>query len=179
MKLAIIALVVSLFSPWAEAQRPPHPKLAEIQQAMKRVAFLVGEWEGEATMRMMGEEHEIRGTESVESRVDGLALIIEGRHWQAGGSPEHLQHHALAVLTYDPEAGHYRFRTQLAQGGQSDATGQMTGDAFRWSMKNPQGEIRFTIRLNEKGDWVELGEMSRDGEEWVSFFEMTMRRRPN
>jgi len=31
-------------------------------------------------------------------------------------------------------------------------------------MKNPQGEIRFTIRLNEQGEWVELGEMSRDGE---------------
>ena len=39
----------------------------------------------------------------------------------------------------------------------------MIGDAFRWSMKNPQGEIRFTIRLNEQGEWVELGEMSHDG----------------
>jgi hypothetical protein len=36
--------------------------------------------------------------------------------------------------------------------------------------------MRFTVRLNEKGQWFEVGEFSRDGKAWQKFFEMTLER---
>lgn len=41
----------------------------------------------------------------------------------------------------------------------------------------PQGgDIRFTITLTEKDEWHEAGEFSRDGKNWIEFFEMTLQR---
>ncbi len=42
------------------------------------------------------------------------------------------------------------------------------------------GDIRFTIQLSEKGQWLELGELSRDtGKTWIQFFEMTLDKLPS
>jgi hypothetical protein len=38
------------------------------------------------------------------------------------------------------------------------------------------GDVRFTIKLDEKGRWFEVGEISQDGREWRIFFEMTLER---
>jgi hypothetical protein len=44
-------------------------------------------------------------------------------------------------------------------------------------MKMPQfGDVRFTIKLDEKGRWFEVGEVSQDGKERRKFFEMTLER---
>ena len=34
--------------------------------------------------------------------------------------------------------------------------------------------MRFTLHLNDKNQWVEIGEFSRDGNQWMKFMEMTL-----
>jgi hypothetical protein len=43
-------------------------------------------------------------------------------------------------------------------------------------MENPGMRIRYTIRLDDKGRWFEIGERSTDGATWTKFFEMTLAR---
>lgn len=38
------------------------------------------------------------------------------------------------------------------------------------------GEMRYTIKLDAVGQWVEIGEISADGREWRKFFEMSLTR---
>lgn len=145
---------------------------------MKDVAFLVGEWEGEGWMEMGGRRTTFKSAESVESRLDGLALIVEGLHRaEIPGRPEPVVvHHALAMLTYDPEAEVYRFNTQVHRGGTGRYEGQIVDDAFVWGMSMRGAQIRYTIRIDDQGRWHELGERSEDRASWTPFFEMTLDR---
>ena len=46
-----------------------------------------------------------------------------------------------------------------------------------WSFEDPRlGRIRYTMRLTERGEWHEVGESSRDGSTWSTFFEATLRK---
>jgi len=36
--------------------------------------------------------------------------------------------------------------------------------------------MRYTMVLNEKGDWFEIGEMSQDRQTWRKFFEMSLQK---
>jgi hypothetical protein len=109
----------------------------------------------------------------VESRLDGRVLIIEGRH--LAGVGEEVAHHALAVVSYDPEAAVYRFRSHLATGRSGDFTGRFDGGAFVWGFTNERGQVRYTIRFDAER-WHEVGEFSADGATWSQFFEMELKR---
>ena len=41
-------------------------------------------------------------------------------------------------------------------------------------MTTPQGKVRYTITRTAEGAWFEIGEYSRDGQQWAKFFEMTL-----
>ena len=144
--------------------------------AMKAVSFLAGRWEGEGWMRQgPGDPQSFRSLELIESRLDGRVLIVEGIHH--GGDPEEIVHHALATISYDPEAALYRFRSHLASGESGDyQQAQLEDDAFVWGFEVPgRGRVRYTIRV-EDDLWREVGEFSPDGERWNQFFEMNLRR---
>ena len=154
------------------AQAPP--PATEAPEAMKRLAPMVGTWSGEGWIRRgPGEPQRFKGQETVEAKVGGHVLAIEGRHLD--GQDGRVVHNAFAVLSYDATAGTYRFRSHLANGMAGDYSGEWKDGAFIWSMEIPQrGRMRYTIRI--EGDaWTEVGEMERGGA-WVPFFGMKMRR---
>lgn len=160
----------------ARAQMPP----VQLEE-MEKVAFLVGNWEGEGWMELgPGERSTFHGTETVESRLGGTVLLIEGLHYEKMSPDEEVPvHHALAVLSYDEREMRYRFDSHLADGRYLNAEGRLVDGAFQWGFRDERGtSIRFTIHSNEEGEWFETGEMSQDGENWRKFFEMTMRRMP-
>jgi hypothetical protein len=50
-------------------------------------------------------------------------------------------------------------------------------NTLEWGLQiSERGRIRYTIELNEKGQWFEVGEMTQDGQKWNKFFEMTLQR---
>lgn len=166
-------------SPPVAAQGPPRPPstLAAQKEAMQKVAFLVGEWKGNGWMMMgLGRKEEFTSKETVESRLDGLVLLIEGVHESSDPAKKGtIVHHALAELSWDAKQSAYRFRSHLATGEESDFPGRVEDGAFIWTFQaGPAGSMRYTIKQDAQGRWSEVGERSADGQNWSPVFGMTL-----
>lgn len=175
MKKIAAALLLSALALISAAQSPPPPQAAE----MKRLDFLVGRWEGEGWIALgPGGRHTFRQTENVEGKAGGAALLVEGvGRSKDPGDAGAVIHNAFAVITYDRKAGAFRWYALRAGGDPVDTQLKVSENTLIWAAPNPGGgEMRFTIRLNEKGQWFEVGEFSRDGKAWQKFFEMTLDR---
>lgn len=172
--LPFVLLPLSLLPQTAPAQEA---RLEEAKTAMARLDFMVGRWEGTSTMRMgSGPPEGGVGSEVVEWRLGGLALLVEGEFF-APDAPEGSPpiHQALGIITYDPASGAYRFDAHTAEGRSVTAEAVLDGDVFEWRIpETPRGKIRYRLTLDEQGRWYEVGEGSRDGEIWYPFFEMTL-----
>jgi hypothetical protein len=145
---------------------------------MKKVDFLVGQWQGEATIQMgPGKPQRVVQTENVQSKLGGKVLLIEGlgKRKNDDGTVGEVVHDALAVLSWDDAKKSYRFSGYTAQYGAMETTLDVSdGPVAVWAMDVPGGKTRYTITLTEKGEWHEVGEFSRDGSKWMKFFEMTL-----
>lgn len=145
---------------------------------MRKLDFLAGEWKGEAWFRMgPGQPEYFVQTERVTPRAGNKALLIEGegRRKKADGTAGEVVHDALAVLGYDEAAKKYRFSPVTAERGAAAPWFEVTGpNAAQWGLEVPQGKMRYTISLTEAGEWLEIGEFSRDGEKWIKFMEMKL-----
>jgi len=172
---AVVALSVS-----AGASRGQSPAPAAQRDAMKKLDFLVGQWKGEGWMEFApGQRRTFKGTEVVQGKLDGLLLAIEGLHrGQVGDKKEEVVvHNAFALVSYDDKAKRYRFQAFTSRGNYEDAEAKVSEGQLVWGMKVPQfGDVRYTIKLDDKGRWFEIGEVSRDGKTWQQFFEMTLQR---
>jgi hypothetical protein len=149
---------------------------SEQRAAMKKLDWLVGHWKGAGWIQMGPQsKKEFTQTEAVQSKLDGLVLIIEG----LGKSKEDgsAVHTALAFVSYDEPAKAFRWRAFTAEGRQTDTVAKVGINTPEWGLEVPQrGRMRYTINLTEKGEWFEVGELNQDGQTWHKFLEMTLQR---
>jgi len=140
---------------------------------MRALPLLPGHWEGGGWMKQgAGETQRFVGQETVETRLDGRVVLVEGLHWTPDRS--RVVHHAFGVLSWDDETKGYRFSTHLATGRGGDFAVSLENGALVWEIPGPNGRIRFTIRI--EGDrWHEIGTVEREGKP-QQFFEMDLRR---
>ena len=154
------------------AQTPASSQRAE----MKKLEWLVGQWKGAGWM-LMGPRgrREFTITETIQEKLDCLVLVIEGLgKSKVDGRAVHT---ALAFVSYDEGAKTFRWRAFTSEGRQTDAVAKVGTNTLEWGLEIPQrGRMRYTIKLNEKGEWFEVGEMTQDGQTWQKFFEMTLQR---
>ena len=153
----------------------PTSKDAQLGE-MKKLDWLVGSWQGSGWMQMGPQgRREFTINETVQSKLGGLVLLIEGLgKSKADGS---VVHTALAFVSYDEQAKTFRWRAFTAEGRQTDAEAKAGANVLEWGMQlSPRGQIRYTIKLNQRGEWFEVGEMSQDGQTWQKFLEMTLHR---
>ncbi len=151
---------------------------------MKKLDFLVGQWQGEGWYVVgPGKRRTFKQTENIQRKVDGLVLLIEGlgKGKIDDKGEEVTIHSAFAAVSYDNEAKAFRWRAfakgKLAGGNWIDVEPKVSENKVVWGFRDAQAaEIRFTITLNEKGQWFEIGEVSSDGKTWQKFFEMTLNR---
>jgi hypothetical protein len=150
---------------WVAAQQYQIDR--EAQSAMSRLGFIVGQWEGSGwIMGMERTKHTFSQTENVQFRLDSTVILVEG----LGKTGEMVTHNALAVISFNKEGSGYHFNSYLSSGVGGTFTGELKEDAFYWY---PNENIRYTIRINDEGQWYEKGEMNRGGE-WFQFMEMTL-----
>ena len=151
---------------------------------MRKLDFLVGEWKGDAWIRMGGPsaktEH-IAQHEVVRPKAGGHALLIEGigKSKLEDGTIGEVVHDALAIVSWDAAANQYRFQTWTSENRPAVPMRFEVPEPNRvvWGFDTPQGgTIRYTIRLTEAGEWHEVGEFSRDGKTFSKFFEMTLKK---
>lgn len=172
-KLAVI-LILALS---AAAQGPPPKPEAQIA-AMKKLEYMAGKWSGEGWMQMGPQRATFRGGETVQRKLDGTAMLVEGAFFgkPPGSEVEVPVHTTLAVISYDPKGQKYDFNTWLATGGAGDHVLHLTDNGWYWEMNPPNGgTVRFTTTFKDK-TWFEIGEWSSDGAQWRKFFEMTLKK---
>jgi len=169
-------LLLCLLSVPAVAQGPT----ASRPEEMKKLDFLVGKWSGEGWIQFgPGQRRTFRETEAVQLKVDGAIVLIDGlgKGNIPGQQEEVTVHTAFTVVSYDNKAMVFRWRAYRAGGDSIDTEAKVGDRSLEWGFHDERaGDIRFTIRLNEKGQWFEVGESSRDRTTWQKFFEMTLDR---
>ena len=150
---------------------------AEMQRTeMKKLDMMIGKWEGSGWMqRGPGAPETFKGGETVQRKLGGLALLVEGRFVDKDGR---VGHETLAVLAYDTAAKGYKFKTYLASGAGGYFDLKLIEGGWQWSLEYPGMMTRYTAKFT--GDtWLEIGEFSRDGgKTWVKNFEMTLKKIP-
>src|SRR5436190_3901602 len=152
------------------------PTSKEVQRReMKKLDWFVGHWKGTGWMQMGPQErHEFTQSETIESKLEGLVLVIEGLgKAKEDGSTVHT---ALAFVSYDARGNKFRWHAFTPE-GQMDTEAKVGNDTLEWTLEIPQrGRMRYTITRNEKGEWFEIGEMIQEDQTRHKFFEMTLRK---
>ena len=154
------------------------PNAAQMDQ-MKKVSFLVGQWKGEGWIDFGQGQRRFTETESVQSKLGGQVLLIEGlgKTNVDGKETGITVHNAIALVSYDEKTKTFRFQAHQAAGRSVDTEARVTDGTLEWGFVDDRaGTIRFTIKLTDSGKWFEIGEGSRDGKTWHKFFEMTLQR---
>lgn len=150
---------------------------ASAADAMRKLDFLTGDWKGEASISMEpGGKTQAVQTERVRTKAGGQVLLIEGlgREKLAEGGAGKVVHDALAVISWDEATKKYQMQTWTERGG-VQAWLEAADKKVVWGFDTPQGaKIRYTIWLDEQGQWVETGEYSADGKSYVLFFDMKL-----
>lgn len=172
----IITLLFLLLCPITLLAQAPSPTVQ--LNEMKKLDYMVGQWKGAGWIDQQGGRQTFAGTEMVQSKLGGLALLVEGKFkGQLAGKGEDVTvHETLAVLSFDEKAKVYRFRTYLANGASGDQEVKLIEGGWQWGFQTPGGNVRFTIKVNKGDEWFETGEFSQDGTTWRKFFEMTLQR---
>ena len=165
-------LLLAVGTAFAQAPAPS----AEAVAAMAKLKFLVGSWKGDAVMTMgPGASEEVAQTEVVESRLDGLLLVVEGVSTSKRPS-QAVVHHAVALISYDVAAKEYRVVAYRQDGQSVQATAKFLDDgAFQWGFDMPGRSVRYTV-TDARGEWHEIGEYSADGKAWTQFLELQLKR---
>jgi hypothetical protein len=147
-------------------------------EGMRKVDFLIGEWKGEASVQEgPGKGEQAIQHEMVRSKIGGKLLLVEGigKRKLADGSVGEVVHDAVGVVSYDEATKKYRFDAWTQRGYVQAWFEPGDDQSVRWGFDTPDGgKIRYTISLNDKGQWHEVGEYSRDGNRWFKTMEMTL-----
>ncbi|MDM7914725.1 MAG: hypothetical protein QUU85_05585 [Candidatus Eisenbacteria bacterium] len=165
-------------APAAPAQAPAAPTGNQApgsrispREAMQRMSFLVGEWDGNGwVVTPDGQRHELRQHESVRTKLEGAALLIEGTGTEQG----RIAFRAIGLVFYEPWSGQYRMHSGTTDGLSGVATLTPVENGFDWAPDAAKDRIRYSMRL-EDGWWHETGEMSTDGgATWTPMMEMKL-----
>jgi hypothetical protein len=144
---------------------------------MKKLEPSVGKWEGTGWIQMGPNKQYFQGTETIQKKLDGLALLVEGRFTDKA-KPDAVIHQTLAVLNFDPREKSYKFKTYLVNGVSGMHNAKLIDGGWEWGFEIPNGggAVRYTIKFTAD-TWFEIGEFSRDGgKTWVKNFEMTLKK---
>ena len=155
----------------------PQDHRSVVSEKMKAFDFLVGEWEGTGTAQTgPGPKLSSNVKESVQYRLSGNAILVEGVGTAKSAEGAEIKvHEAIGMITWDPKSNRYVMHAMTARAGHVEPSIEVGDKTLTWAFDTGTGgKVRFTVKINDKGQWVETGEFSQDGKTWNSFMEMTL-----
>ena len=168
------AATVSFAFAQSEKEKLQQTNVAEARRAeMKNLDRLIGQWKGSGWIQQGAARETFEGTETVQRKIGGLALLVEGNFKNKEGI---VTHDTLAVISPNLKTKTYDFQTYLANGMTGIHELEAVEGGWQWGFQYPGGAIRYTIKIGNDV-WGEIGEMSRDaGKTWMKFFEMNLKK---
>ena len=153
-------------TPYIEAQRA----------AMKRLDFLVGEWSGQASAaRGPGVVVDLEQSEVAQFKLDGLVLMIEGVGRTKSEGKLALQ--ALGLISFDDVSDGYRMRAYNdGRWLETDVTLLEDGPGLSWGFSLGEISTKSVLRINDKGEWTELAEITIGARPPQKLMELVVRR---
>ena len=149
----------------------------EQKEAIKKLHWLLGEWHGSSVINMGGKKSTVFVTETVKPNLDSTIFIINGRGTEKDTLTNNdiIVHDAFAVISYNEKQKEFRWNAWRIPGGTYGELEIKLGDkSFEWATQVKGGQTRYKAYLNEKGQWIEIGEFSSDGIKWFKFITMTL-----
>ncbi|MCE2997007.1 MAG: hypothetical protein ACK5RG_03085 [Cyclobacteriaceae bacterium] len=148
------------------------------KESIKKLSWLLGEWSGTGVVNMGGKKNIILYLrESVRPSLDSTIYIINGQGFERDSltKKDVMVHDAFAVVSFDERQNRFRWNAWRIPGGTYGDLAITLGDkSFEWSTNVQGGQTRYKARLNEKGQWIEVGEFSKDGIKWFEFITLTL-----
>jgi hypothetical protein len=183
-KIFFVIICIALSLSAILAQKPMDKGKEEVEAKriaeMKKLDFLVGTWEGKGWIMTQKGRETFTVTETLERKLGGQIVVVDGlgKSVDKETGKERIVHQAYGIFSYDATSGKIKFRWYKADGGEEDETTiQVSDNKFIWGFDVPENsvKVKFTEVINEKGNWLEIGEVTRDGGKiWFKFFEMEL-----
>lgn len=152
-----LAVVLTTLAGCSLIAQQPSSGLDAQRTAMGKLGFLIGHWSGPVTIvRGPGEPLHLTQTENVQSKLDGLVLLVEGQSTAADGSAPFK---ALATISYDDSTHAYRFRA-YNDGHYLDTELTVLPDGFSWGFNAGPAHIGNTMHLTASHAWHETTEVT-------------------
>lgn len=167
---------VILGSFFAAAAQQPGPTTADTSRdAMSKLSFLVGRWSGPLTVvRGPGEPLHLTQSESVEYKLDGLVLLVEGKSTDAGG---HASFAALATIAWDEATRGFRIRA-YHDGHYVDTELTVNADGFSWGFDSGPAHVVNRMHLTPQHEWAETTEVAMGANPPRKTVDMLLARQP-
>lgn len=161
-----------LFSSVGFANNFSIPKCVQCSEAMGKLAFMKGMWEGPAAgINHDGSKYSTHQTERAGTMLGGDVMVIEGRGYKEDGT---VSFNALGVISWDSQKNKYEFRS-YAQGFSGTFDFELTSDGYIWEVPAGPTLMRYKAVVKE-GNWKEIGERIVPGQPPVQIFEMNLKR---
>jgi hypothetical protein len=157
-------------------QPPRIPDLKAQRAAMQKLAFLIGEWTGEACiLQGPGQSLDLHQTEEVQYKLDGLLLVIEGVGRSKSDNELALQ--AFGLVSFDDETSTYRMRA-FNDGRFLESEVKLLDEpnAITWGFTLGPFRTNSVLRINDRGEWTELAELIINSGPPKKLLELTVRR---
>ncbi len=173
LRIWILLIILGITSwPFATAQDFRSTNKAEISNLQK----MVGTWVGKGWVyTAQGKREDFHIDEEITYDLDSTVLRIRGVGMSAGSGSKELIHDALGVMYYDPFEKTLKMDSWIAKGMHTTSKVEVLGKGkFKWSFNAGRSmSIQYHITI-ENDKWLEVGEMSRNSEPFMKFFEMNL-----
>ncbi|MES3033636.1 MAG: hypothetical protein V4813_06525 [Gemmatimonadota bacterium] len=176
LHLLVVAVCLAITGTGAGAQPPSTAGADTARARLAPLTWLVGEWEGPVHLTAGGRKMTLTQRETVIEAANGTVLVVRGRGSLADparGEREVFQ--AVGLLTYDVSVQRFRWVSSGGSGVIATTEPIVDGSSFVWSTPPRNGtQTRYTITRSAAGEWVEIGEESRDDVTWTRTLEMRL-----
>lgn len=150
-----------------------------IKNAMEPLQFMLGKWEGNSWAMTREGKVESKINEHIYCKTDCNIMVAEGLGTKVDPETNEIiiVHDAYGVMFVDPETKKLTLRAYKDNKISISEIKLIADKIVRWEMTIPnQGTARFTSDYSQKNKWVEIGEFSKDGENWMQFLGMELTR---
>lgn len=175
-----LTLAVLLAAPLAAQPGSFTADTTGLHPALVPFAGLVGDWAGRAEQRTATGPVTVHQTERVRVGLGGAVLTVEGtgRRLRDDGQPGEIAFHAFGVFSVDGETGEVWLDTWTRDHQHVRLQPEPVENGFDWGFEVPDGGpvVRYEMRFDDQGRWVETGQVRLPTGQTFDTFEMTLDR---
>jgi beta-N-acetylglucosaminidase len=144
---------------------------------LEKLDFMIGEWEGTGWMMTRSGKENAKIIEKVEYKLEKGIMVVEGLGTKIDSitNEKKIVHNAFGIVFFDSKTN-YLTIDAYKNGESTQSKIEFIKDKIiQWNMEIPnQGKVRFTVDFSTEKKWVEIGEFSRDGENWMKFLDLNL-----